>query len=194
MSTGPAAPWSAEAFERKYRLDPDPFRFATSAYEQGRYDATMRVLQRRNYGIAFEPGCSIGELTTKLAPCCDRVIAMDVSATALRTAAARCSHIDNVSWVHGSLAENIPDEALDLVVLSEVGYYFDVAALERIVAALGEHFAERVEVVAVHWLGRSADHVLHGDEVHEVLRTRLDHLDHAVAQRHDGFRIDTWTR
>lgn len=195
MNDRELAPWSAEAFEQKYRLDPDPFHFATSPYEQARYDATMRALQRRHYRSAFEPGCSIGELTARLAPCCDRLVAMDVSATALRTAATRVGTADHVSWVHGSLASDVPAEPFDLIVLSEVGYYFDAEGLRGIVNTLRTRFAVQVEVLAVHWLGQSADHVLHGDEVHAVLATELARdLTPAVVQRHDGFRLNSWVR
>jgi len=51
----------------------------------------------------------------------------------------------------------------------------------------------RGEFVAVHWLGDSADHVLHGDTVHELLRTGLS-IEWVRGARHPGFRIDTWKR
>ena len=54
-------------FERVYRDDPDPWRFATSAYEQRRYDITIACLPEARYRRAFEPACAIGELTRRLA-------------------------------------------------------------------------------------------------------------------------------
>ena len=48
-------------------------------------------------------------------------------------------------------------------------------------------------LIAIHWLGHSADHVLHGDEVHATLAEVSD-LDHAGAFRDPGFRVDWWTR
>src|SRR5690606_10862655 len=98
----------------------------------------------------------------------------DVAATALRTAAQRCGDCAHVRWVHGSVATDVPDETFDLIVLSEVGYYFQADALRRVVRDLRCRFASSVEVVAVHWLGRSADHLLHGDEVHDVLSSELE--------------------
>ena len=61
---------SGEVFEALYRADPDPWRFASSTYEQGRYATLLRALQRDHYEYAFEPGCSIGEFTALLAPRC----------------------------------------------------------------------------------------------------------------------------
>ena len=61
------------SFEDLYRVDPDPWQFATSRYEQRRYDITVACLPRARYAAAFEPGCAIGELTRRLAGRCDRV-------------------------------------------------------------------------------------------------------------------------
>ncbi len=70
-------------FERMYRQDPDPWSFATSEYEQRRYDLTVASLLRPRYRRAFEPGCAIGELTRRLATRCDHVVALEPSPTAL---------------------------------------------------------------------------------------------------------------
>jgi hypothetical protein len=47
--------------------------------------------------------------------------------------------------------------------------------------------------VAVHWLGHSPDHVLHGDDVHQVLEASLG-LERTKNDRGPGFRINTWVR
>ncbi|MGL6044624.1 MAG: SAM-dependent methyltransferase, partial [Sandaracinobacteroides sp.] len=57
-------------FDALYRDDPDPWRFATSGYEAGKYAATMDALPRGRYGSALEVGCSIGVLTAELARRC----------------------------------------------------------------------------------------------------------------------------
>jgi len=64
------------SFEELYRADPDPWQFATSRYEQRRYDITVACLPEERYGAAFEPGCAVGELTRRLAGRCDRVLAL----------------------------------------------------------------------------------------------------------------------
>ncbi len=70
---------SAEFFEAKYRAaaDGDPWKFATRDYELRRYDAVMRALGGRRYARGFEPGCSVGVLTERLATVCDEVDACD---------------------------------------------------------------------------------------------------------------------
>jgi hypothetical protein len=89
------------------------------------------------------------------------------------------------------VASHIPDPAPDLIVFSEIGYYFDAAELNGVVLKLAGVLQEPGEFVALHWLGSSDDHVLHGDEVHEILRSCLP-LKWFRGERHEGFRIDSW--
>jgi hypothetical protein len=44
-----------------------------------------------------------------------------------------------------------------------------------------------------HRLGHSADHVMDGDDVHEVLRSSLP-LQWVKVERNKGFRIDCWMK
>jgi trans-aconitate methyltransferase len=182
-----------EAFERRYRAEPDPWHFATSVYERERYEITLQALIRDGYANAFEPGCSIGELTALLATRCDRLLATDVSPTAVEKARRRCAEYDNVRIECGDLRTASLNAPLDLVVLSEVAYYFPVKQLEAVANRLAAALGVGGTLLAVHWLGESVDHILHGDEAHEVLLRTLP-LQHVTAQRHPGFRIDTWVR
>ena len=184
---------SAEFFERKYQQSADPWNFGGSAYELERYDMTMQALAGRRFRYGFEPGCSVGVLTERLARVCDRVDAVDLSATAVKAAQARCAGLENVRVRTGSLADPLSEAEFDLVVLSEIGYYFERRELERCGAALVEKLVPGGWMVGVHWLGHSKDHRLSGDEVHEVLRS-LDGLKLEHSERHPGFRLDRWTR
>lgn len=183
-----------ETFEEAYRRDADPWNFATDAVEQRRYHITIAALPpRARYRRAFEPACSIGELTRRLALRCDTVVAWDCSPTALAEARHRCRGLDGVELSEATVPEQWPDGSFDLVVLSEVGYYFSADRLgevrDRTVGSLDPGGA----LVAVHWLGHSDDHILHGDEVHDVLLTG-DGLRHGGAYRDRTFRLDWWER
>ena len=184
---------SQEFFEAKYRENSDPWAFASNDYEQNRYSAILHALDHRRYRRAFEPGCSIGILTARLASICGRVDAIDISPTAVRRARQHCAHLSNVSIRCGSLPMDVPVGTFDLLVLSEIGYYFDRQELFQV----GSHVAGRLEpsgvLLAVHWLGHSADHLLDGDSVHEILG-RLDGLTLEYSERRVGFRIDQWVR
>lgn len=186
-------PRSAAAFENRYRQSGDPWQFAESPYEQGRYRVTLESLSRPCYETAFEPGCSIGELTHGLARRCARLLASDFSASAVAKAQSRCRGLHHVTIRCEDLRTASLNEPLDLVVFSEIGYYWTANELSRIARGIADHLQPGGEWLAVHWLGHSADHVLTGDEVHGVLQECLD-LTWIKGDRHPGFRIDSWTR
>ena len=73
----------------------------------------------------------------------------------------------------GSIPEWWPTGTFDLVVFSELGYYWDPAGLADLVDRLTTLVEPGGDLLAVHWLGRSPDHVLHGDEVQTILTERL---------------------
>jgi SAM-dependent methyltransferase len=184
---------SEEFFDKLYSADADPWNFAGSDYELSRYASEINFLEGRHFKRGFEPGCSIGVLTEKLAPLCDRLEAIDISPTAASLAREHCSHLKNVTVQQGSLPQDLPSETFDLIVFSEIGYYFKAPVLEK----LGRELVNRLEVegvfLAAHWLGHSPDHVLSGDRVHQVLGC-LTGLRLKASERHPGFRIDRWSK
>jgi protein-L-isoaspartate O-methyltransferase len=184
---------SPKAFEDMYRRSRDPWNFSRSDYERGRYAATLDALLRRSYRRAFEPGCSIGELTARLARRCAHVVATDVAPSAVALACERCRKLRNVDVYQADLANGPPQGPFDLIVMSEVGYYFEPRMLVAIAIATAAQLEAGGEFVAVHWLGHSDDHVLAGDEVHGLLTNHLP-LEWIKGQRHPGYRIDTWKR
>ncbi len=184
---------SAEFFETKYRDSPDPWDFAGSAYERYRYETIIAALDTRQYGNAFEPGCSVGELTYRLAGRCHHVEAMDISCTAVKRAKARCRYFSNITFRVGSLPHQIPNEEFDLIVFSEVGYYFDDAGLMALVTELVGRIPTSGTFLAAHWLGVSGDHLLSGDRVHEIIGC-LAGLKLTRSERYADFRLDRWIR
>jgi SAM-dependent methyltransferase len=184
---------TAEGFEQLYRATPDPWSFAHSPYELNRYEVILRSLRRANYQRAFEPGCSVGVLTEKLAERCDRIVATDVAPSALEQARRRCESLPHVEFELRGVDDFIPPGRFDLIVFSEIGYYFPVARLRSLAAGLADALEPHGELLAVHWLGHSDDHVLHGHEVHATLEQSLP-LTHWLTAHHDGFRLDGWLR
>jgi Nodulation protein S (NodS) len=120
-------------------------------------------------------------------------LATDVSPTAVAKARRRCAEFDNVRVECHDLRSVALDTPLDLIVLSEVAYYFEVGPLEVISHRLAAALGTGGTLLAVHWLGESIDHVLHGDEAHQILLRSLP-LRHVSAQRHRSFRLDLWRR
>ncbi len=184
---------SKKFFDDKYRANPDPWSFASTRYELNRYDEIIRLLAGRSFNRGFEPGCSIGVLTERLAGRCQHLSAMDISPTAVAVAQRRCERYPNVSIVEGALPDDLPPDAFDLIIFSEIGYYFERNALVGIRDSLIERLAYQGLFVGVHWLGVSNDHLLCGDEVHDVLRSS-NLLRMTAFKRHEGFLLESWER
>ena len=180
-------------FEDRYRRDSDPWQFATSSYEQRRYDVTIACLPAQHYERAFEPGCAIGELTARLSLRCDQIEASDGSPTVVAAARRRLAHLRNVTLAVASIPDDWPEGSFDLIMLSEIGYYFDETELGIIAGRARQSLRSSGVLMAVHWLGSSPDHVLHGDDVHPVLEHGSG-LDHTGRFRDAGFRLDWWTK
>ena len=118
---------------------------------------------------------------------------MDIAPSAVSIARERCKDLNNVVVRCGALPEDIPEGTFDLVVLSEIGYYFSEEQLRSLANRLVERLSRPGVMLAVHWLGSSEDHLLHGDRVHTILRS-LDGLVHDRSELHAGFRLDRWAR
>jgi cyclopropane fatty-acyl-phospholipid synthase-like methyltransferase len=180
-------------FDALYERNSDPWNFTSSSYELGRYKHILHALPLRRYRRAFEPGCSIGVLTEQLASVCDRLEAIDISGVAVDEARLRCRHLANVHIRQGTMPEDIPDGDFDLIVFSEIGYYFEESHLASLVDGLISRASVGATFIAVHWLGSSRDHLLSGDRVHEIiLGAEGVVLDYS--ERHAGFRLDRWVR
>jgi SAM-dependent methyltransferase len=186
---------SQAAFEAKYRKSVDPWNFVGSTYERERYAFTLRWLACDRYRRAFEPACSVGVLTAALAERCDAVHAIDIAPSAVAIARERCANSPQVAITCADVRTHQPGGSFDLVVFSELGYYFTPPQLRRIGTRLSAQLEHGGEFLAVHWLGTSEDHLLHGDEVHAILtgafKKRCEWIKGA---RQSGFRLDTWRR
>ena len=186
-----ATTWSA--FERRYKREGDPWDFATSSYERGRYETILGALSAAFYRCIYEPGCSVGVLTQQLAPIAERVVATDFAPSAVEQARLRCADFTNVRFDVADVRLYRPTPSPDLIIFSEIGYYFPRAELAQVAAFLAEQLAPGGEFISAHWLGHSEDHVLHGDEVHAQLRSELP-LSWLSGSCHAGFRIDSWRK
>lgn len=164
----------AAYFDRLYADDPDPWRFRSSDYEREKYARTVAALDGRRFGRAVEIGCSIGELTAQLAPLCDDLLGVDIAQAALDTAAERTLTLPKVHFQRLSLPAERPQGVFDLIVLSEVLYYFSSEDLKRVAAWVEQALAPNGVVLAVHWLGETPDYPQTGDEAVEAFIQALE--------------------
>ncbi|MBF2074074.1 MAG: methyltransferase domain-containing protein [Synechococcales cyanobacterium C42_A2020_086] len=180
-------------FDALYSADPDPWKFETSDYEANKYQATIAALPRPPYRSAFEIGGSIGVLTALLAQHCEALLSIDVSEIAQRRAIERCRDLPHVQFELMRVPQQYPNQMFDLVVLSEVGYYWcweDLAlAQQQIVTSLqpGGH------LLLVHWTQPAPDYPLTGDAVHESF-LQIPTLRHLNSQREATYRLDVFER
>lgn len=186
-ATGSLAP---EYFDRLYAQRADPWDFETSPYEAAKYAATLAALPRSRYANALELGCSIGVLTRELAPRCERLLATDVSEVALAHARVRCADLPQVTFARRDLSGQFPKGRFDLILVSEVGYYFSPPDLERLRAQIAAGLASRGHLLLVHYTGET-NYPLSGDTVHDTFLLRHGPTwSRLQANRSDGYRLD----
>ncbi|GAA0282302.1 class I SAM-dependent methyltransferase [Cryptosporangium japonicum] len=179
-----------EYFDRMYAADDDPWGFRSRWYEERKYAVTLAALPRRRYRSGFEPGCSIGVLTAALADRCDTLLSTDVAEAAVTRARANAP---GARVEVRRLPDEWPDETFDLIVLSEVGYYLDRAALERLVDATIAGLEPGGDLVLVHWLHPVADYPIDGDTVHAAFSGRPE-LARTVVHEEADFRLEVYAR
>jgi SAM-dependent methyltransferase len=179
-------------FEQLYADDPDPWGFGSRWYEERKYRLTVAALPRPRYRRGFEPGCSIGVLTALLAERCDQLVAAEPVAVALDQARQRLAPLANVEVLPLTVPGEWPTGPFDLIVVSEIGYYFAPGSLARLIGRIEASLPSGGDLVAVHWRG-DTDYPMTGDMVHK----RLDDcpwLERTVHHLEADFVLDVWTR
>lgn len=178
-----------EYFEDLYEQSPDPWDFETSPYERKKYERTLGVLQGRRYRRALEVGCSIGVFTTMLVPLCDEVRAVDVSEKAVAAARNRLAGFPHARVERRRLPEQTPEGPFDLIVVSEVLYYWPEEVMLAALRRFEEALAPGGVLLAVHWRKETKTYPLQGDEVHALL---LEHtrLTNTTAILEPEYRLD----
>ena len=179
-------------FDALYAREHDPWDFETSPYERAKYDRTVAAIAHRRWGRALEVGCSIGVLTAHLAEHCDELCATDVAQAAVDAARARLCSTGHVSVRRAEFPEELPAGPWDLIVCSEVLYYWDRELLSAALDELEPELAPGGSLLAVHWRPPTRTYPLRGDEVHEILleRSALEPAWSAVEERYRIDRLD----
>ena len=178
-------------FEDMYAGDPDPWRFRTSGYERRKYSATLRALGGRRFDRGVEIGCSIGELTAQLARSCRSMLGVDISERAVEAARARTARLPHVSIERMTLPGEAPRGEFDLIVLSEVLYYFGAEDLRRVADWVLEARPVGGMVLLVHWLGGTPDYPMGGDEAVSRFLAAVDgRLVQDRGVRRSRYRLD----
>ena len=161
----------------------DPWRYASSPYEQDKYERTLAALRRvRGEAVpcrALEAGCGEGAFTEmvlreKLA---DSIIGIDISAISLARARIRCREFPRAAFIRANLATTAADGTFDLIICAETLYYLGARSV-RACELLTNSLASGGRLVAVHPADRAESlHAPWREDVRLSLesRERIDH-------------------
>jgi SAM-dependent methyltransferase len=167
--TTPPETLGAGYFDGMYSAAADPWGFEERWYERRKYAIALAMLPRERYRAAFEPGCSVGVFSRMLAPRCDTLLSCDLAAAAVEAAAARTPDLRQVRVEQRDIPRQWPSGRFDLVVLSEVLYYFGDHDLEQVLKQAAGSLEPDGTLLAVHWRHPVAEYPRTGDDVHQVL-------------------------
>lgn len=111
-----------EHFEQLFTENPDPWNY-TNAYEQTKYEQTLAMIPNTPIESALELACAEGHFTVQFAPRVKKLLATDISESAINRTRKRCENLENVSFqCLDFMKEEIPG-SFDLIVCSEVLYF-----------------------------------------------------------------------
>jgi predicted TPR repeat methyltransferase len=178
-----------EYFEELYAHSDDPWNFETSEYERKKYERTLEALGGRRFRRALEAGASIGVFTEMLADRCDELLAVDVSERAVAEARRRLSGREHVRVERRTLPEEMSQGPFDLIVASEVLYYFTREEMLAVLGSFERELAPDGALLAVHWRRETRTYPLQGDEVHELL-TENTRLQNTMTIAEQDYRLD----
>ncbi|WP_167509200.1 class I SAM-dependent methyltransferase [Pseudomonas oryzihabitans] len=173
---------SMSYFDTLYAGNADPWDYRHRWYEARKRDLTLAILPHRRYTQGYEPGCSTGELSRRLAERCDHLLVSDGNVSAVATASARLADQHHVEVRHLLLPGGWPAGTFDLIVISEIGYYLGEQGLDALLDHAHSALLPGGVLLGCHWRHPIDGCSLTGDQVHERLAAlpglhRLSHLE-----------------
>ena len=186
-------PPGSSFFHEMYDRFADPWGYETRWYEQRKYAISMAQLPQVRYRRGFEPGCSIGVLTAQLAPRCDSLLSCDLVPAAAEAAARRMAGYPHVEVRQAAIPAQWPAGRFDLIVMSEILYYFAGPELGRVIDKAVDALEPDGTLLAVHWRRPGRVQPRSGDEVHEILG-RQPGLALLVSHREPDFLAEVFIR
>lgn len=181
-------------FDHLYDESADPYGLRTRWYEERKRAVLMAALPHPRYARAYEPACGAGELTMDLAMRCDTVLASDFSDKALASARARATGLANVRFERHVLPAGWPcdEPQFDLIVVSELGYFLDAAAMATLASCCARSLAADGVLVACNWRPDFAERALPTEAVHDAFAAIG--LARSVRHEESDFLLELWSR
>jgi SAM-dependent methyltransferase len=183
----------ADYFDAMYAAARDPWGFEDRWYERRKYALSLALLPAGRYRSAFEPGCSIGVLTRMLAGRCDALLSCDLAGAAVRAAAARTAGLPGARVERREIPGQWPAGRFDLIVFSEILYYFGDHDLEQVLKNAVAALDPEGTLLAVHWRHPVADYPRSGDDAHRALAAQPG-LARLITHREPDFLAEVYIR
>jgi SAM-dependent methyltransferase len=180
-------------FDALFASSDDPWQFKQRWYESRKRALTLACLPRARYARAYEPGCANGELSAALAERCDALLISDGAAAAVALAQRRVGALGHVRAVQAWVPDEWPaGTRFDLIVISELAYYLEPAALACLAEKARDSLEPGGDIVACHWRRPIAGCRQGGDAVHEALGHALG-LPRVWSLVDPDFRLEVWS-
>lgn len=185
-----AASTDRHYFQKLYETSVDPFHNWRNDYEDSKRAQALKLLQKPFYRTAFEPGCGNGALSRDLSTRSGQLTSVDWSADALRAASLHCAGIPNIDFYEMDFPAILPHKTFDLMMVSELLYYFSDMRLKKFFASIPEIVKPGGEVMLIHWRGASDDYPSVGDAVHDEFH-KLQTVRHLQVFEHPQYLISS---
>ena len=128
-----------------------------------------------------------------LARRCDRLVSCDVAAVAVRAAVRRTRDMPHVLVERREIPRQWPGGRFDLIVFSEILYYFGDRDLEQVLDRGVGALRPGGTLLAVHWRHPVPDYPRSGDDAHQALAARSG-LARLVSHHEDDFLAEVYCR
>ncbi len=113
--------FSDDVWEKIFKTE-NPWNY-DNPYEQLKYQQTLGLLPDQKLHSALELACAEGHFTIDLADRVEKLLATDISETAVKRAAERCTEKTNIDYGVLDFVKDPIEGKYDLIVCSEVLYY-----------------------------------------------------------------------
>ncbi|WPO97994.1 SAM-dependent methyltransferase [Pseudomonas sp. HR96] len=180
-------------FDSLFKGNDDPWAMRDRWYEQRKRALLMACLPRRQYRSVFEPGCANGETSAELAGRCAALLCSDTAAAAVALTRQRLQGQPHVRVEHGRQPQQWPAGTFDLIVLNELCYYLDSAALDELIERALASLSADGQLLACHWRAPIEGCELDAEQVHRRLRHKLP-MTHLLQHEEPDFLLDLFSR
>ncbi len=186
-------PVDRDYFAGLYGRNEDPWGIGTRWYEARKRALLLATLPRERFARAFEPGCGGGHLSVALAPRCDALVAMELAESAAGQARQRLAPFPHARVLTGELPQQWPEGSFDLMVFSELGYYFPKPDWHEVAAMAATALADDGVIVACHFRHPFAEQQITAQAVHEAIGAQRGLYRH-IRHEEPDFLLELWTR